>query len=303
MTRLQKKCLIAAAGTHLLLVVAVLCSGFIKPRPRPDPSDVLTVIPANLVDAAVKSGVRGAQPPPPTPIVQPPAPAPQPPPPQPQPQPEPPKPEVQPPEPPKPELQPEDLRPAELPEPKPVKKHEIRPDLTKVTRTVPKVTDNSAAEAKAKAEAEAKADAEADAKAARAAKRAAAARARAFEQAASSIRDNASSATSVDMPGTSTVAYANYSSVVLSIYTENWRVPDSTTSDDAIVKASVTIARDGHVIEAHIVDRCGDSSVDNSVQKTLDRVREIRPFPDDATDQERTYIINFNLKAKRQMLG
>ena len=27
MNRLQKKCLIAAAGTHLLVVVAVLCSG------------------------------------------------------------------------------------------------------------------------------------------------------------------------------------------------------------------------------------------------------------------------------------
>jgi len=293
MTRLQKKCLIAAAGTHLLLVVVVLCSGFIKPRPTPDSSDVLTVIPANLVDALVKSGVRGAQPPPPTPIVQPPTPAPQPPPPQ--PQPEPPKPEVQPPEPPKPEIQPEDLRPVELPEPKPPKKHEIKPELTVVTRTVPKVTDNTAADAEAEAAAKAKA--------AKEAKRLRAERVRAFERAASSIRDNASSATTVEMPGTSTVAYANYSSVVLSIYTEAWRVPDSSTSDDAIVKASVTIARDGHVVESHIVDRCGDSSVDNSVQKTLDRVRQIPPFPDDSTDKERTYIINFNLKAKRQMLG
>jgi colicin import membrane protein len=299
MTRLQKKCLIAAAGTHLLVVVVVLCSGFIKPRTQPDSPDVLTVIPANLVDAAVKSGVRGAQPPPPTPVVQPPEPTPEPP--QPQPKPEPPKPDVQPP---KPEIQPEDTRPAELPEPKPVKKHEIKPDLTKpdltvVVRKVPKVTDNSAAEAKAEAEAEAAAEA----KAAKAAKRLAAARARAFERAIGSIRDKASSATSVVMPGDSSVAYANYASVVVSIYNDAWRIPDSTTSDDAVVKISVTIARDGHVIESHIVDRCGDASVDNSVQRTLDRVREIRPFPDDSTDKERTYIINFDLKAKREMLG
>jgi colicin import membrane protein len=232
-------------------------------------------------------------------VVQPPEPTPEPP--QPQPKPEPPKPDVQPP---KPEIQPEDTRPAELPEPKPVKKHEIKPDLTKpdltvVVRKVPKVTDNSAAEAKAEAEAEAAAEA----KAAKAAKRLAAARARAFERAIGSIRDKASSATSVVMPGDSSVAYANYASVVVSIYNDAWRIPDSTTSDDAVVKISVTIARDGHVIESHIVDRCGDASVDNSVQRTLDRVREIRPFPDDSTDKERTYIINFDLKAKREMLG
>jgi hypothetical protein len=42
--------------------------------------------------------------------------------------------------------------------------------------------------------------------------------------------------------------------------------------------------------------------VDASVQRTLDRVKFIAPFPEGATEKERTYIINFNLKAKR-MLG
>jgi hypothetical protein len=37
------------------------------------------------------------------------------------------------------------------------------------------------------------------------------------------------------------------------------------------------------------------------VQKTLDRVQQIAPFPDGATEKERTYIINFNLKAKRML--
>jgi TonB family protein len=65
----------------------------------------------------------------------------------------------------------------------------------------------------------------------------------------------------------------------------------------------VTIANDGRVTEAHIVAPSGDSSVDNSVQRTLDRVRQLEPFPDGSTDKERTYIINFNLKARRQQLG
>jgi TonB family protein len=76
-------------------------------------------------------------------------------------------------------------------------------------------------------------------------------------------------------------------------------LPDTAANDEANVKVSVTIARDGQVIEAHIVERSGDFSLDASVQRTLDRVRDIAPFPDDAKDQERTYIINFNLKAKR----
>jgi hypothetical protein len=39
------------------------------------------------------------------------------------------------------------------------------------------------------------------------------------------------------------------------------------------------------------------------VQRTLDRVTKLEPFPDGSTDKERTYIINFNLKAKLQQLG
>jgi TonB family protein len=287
MNRLQKKCLIAAAGTHLLVVVAVLCSGFITSKPKPDDSQVLDVIPANLIDAAFNSGVKGAQPPPPKPIAKPPEPQPTPEPPKPvvvpQPKPEP----VAPPE----KIQPEDLKPAEIPEPKPKPKpHKIEVDLKPVVRKTPDV-DNAAAEAETAAKA-----------AAKEAKRARDARLKAIQNAARAIKENSSSSTSVDMPGDSTAAYANYASIVKSVYTQAWVPPDDTASDDANVKVSVTIANDGSVISAHIVGPSGDASVDRSVQKTLDRVSEIAPFPDGATDKERTYIINFNLKAKR-MLG
>ncbi len=283
MTRLQKKCFVAAAGTHLLAVVAVLCSGFITSKPKPDDSQVLDVIPANLIDAAFNSGVKGAKPPPPAPMVKPVEPPPTPEPPKPvvtpQPKPEP----VTPPE----KIQPEDLKPAEIPEPKPKPRHEIKPDLQPVVRKNTPATDNSAAEAE---------------KAAKAEKRLREARLRAIERATRAIKEDASSATTIDMPGDSTVAYANYASIVKSVYTQAWIPPTDTASDDANVKVSVTIANDGRVINAHIVGRSGDASVDRSVQTTLDRVREIAPFPDGTTDKERTYIINFNLKAKR-MLG
>ena len=282
MNRLQKKCLIAAAGTHFLLVVVLLCSGFISSKPKVDDSQVLEVIPAKLVDAMMQSGVRNAQPPPPTPPTPPPPPTPAPPTPEVK-QVEPPKPvePVKPPEPIEPVVKSEEPAP---PKPKP---HEIKVSLTPVVQKKTTEPDRSVAEARAEE---------------KAAKKLQAARIKAMQSALNTIKENTSSATTVDLPGNSTEAYANYASVVKSVYTQAWMLPDNAANDEANVKVSVTIARDGRVIEAHIVERSGDSSVDSSVQKTLNRVQEIAPFPDDATDKERTYIINFNLKAKR-MLG
>jgi len=216
MNRLQKKCLVATAGLHLLLVlVIVFGSAFFISRSKPDETQVLNVIPANLVDAAFNSGVKNAQPPAPTPVTKPPEPTPQPPAPKPVVTlPAPPAPtlvqrveKLFTPEPPK--LPPDESAPAEKPaKPQP---HKINVDLTKqVVRKVPKASpDTSAADARA---------------AAKAAKQ----RADAFASAARSIEKNASSATTVEMPGTGSVSYANYASVVKSVYEQAWTPPDDT---------------------------------------------------------------------------
>ncbi len=286
MTRLQKKCLIAAAGAHLLVLVAVLCSGFIRPTPQPDNTTLLDVIPANLVDAALNSGVKSATPPPmaipqpPSPPVQQAPPTPTPPPPTPKPQtlmdrvkeiltPE--KPPV------------DDTKPADNPTPKPPKTHKIEVDLTPVMHNVSKTTDQNAAQA------------------AREQKRLQDQRRKAFLEAARSIKENASSATSVEMPGTSSVSYANYASAVKSIYDQSWIDPENVANDTSDVHVSVTIASDGHVVSSRIVTPSGDSNMDDSVQRTLDRVTFIAPFPDGATEKERTFLIRFNLKAKRML--
>jgi TonB family protein len=301
MNRLQKKCLIATAGFHLLLVLTIVFgAAFFTSHSKPDETQLLDVIPANLVDAAVSSGVKNAQPPAPTPP-QPPQPVQPPQPPQPQPKPEPVKPPD--PEPVKPtpslvqkvekffepepkKLSPEALEPVEKPaKPKP-KKKEI--SLTTVVRKVPTVSHDTS-----------EADARAAAKEAREAKKRAAA---AFANAAQAIKENASSSTEIEMPDTGSVSYANYASAVKTIYEQAWTPPDDTASDDAITKVSVTIARDGSVTASRILNRSGDSKVDASVQRTLDNVNFVAPFPDGAKEKEKTFIINFNLKAKR-MLG
>ncbi len=301
MNRLQKKCLIATAGFHLLLVLAVIFgSAFFTEHPKTEDTQVLDVIPASLVEAAFNSGVKGAQPPAPKPMVRPPEPQPQvQPPPTPTPVSPPPKPAVTPPtlterveklfEKPETEKVPDDTKSAE-PAPKPVKsrpvkpKHEIKVDLTQVTRTTSTTTDTSAADA------------------AREARRLEKARLKAIAQVARAIKDNASSATEVEMPGSGSVSYANYASAVKSIYEQAWIPPNDTSSDDANIKVSVTISRDGSVVTSRILDRSGDAGVDASVQRALDRVTFVAPFPDGAKEKQKTFIINFNLKAKR-MLG
>ena len=273
MNRLQKKCVIATAGFHLLLLlVLVFGSAFFQPRPKPDDTQLLNVIPANLIDAAFSSGVRNATPPAPTPIVTPP------------PQPAPPTSVVQPtptptlmdrvekyfkPEPVKPTP---DLTPVE----KPAKSepHKIQPNLTPTVRTPPKnspTTDNSQQTA------------------------------RAINTAIRNLKKNLSPGTTIDMPGDSTVAYANYASVVKSIYDQAWTLPDSIANDVENVKVTVTIASDGTVMSARIIERAGDAPVDASVQRTLDRVTFIARFPEGSTDKERTYTINFIPKANRTL--
>jgi TonB family protein len=100
-------------------------------------------------------------------------------------------------------------------------------------------------------------------------------------------------------PGGGGPAAMNYASYVKKVYEEAWIPPDDTDSDDAITKVTVTIARDGSVSLSRIIRASGDGRVDASVRRTLDRVKFIAPFPEGARDKERTYTINFNLRAKR----
>jgi protein TonB len=267
MNRLQKKCVIATAGFHLLLLVILFVGpAFFNSKPKVDDSQVLDVIPANLIDAAFNSGVKGAQPPPPTPIVTPPRP-------QPTPTPPAPKPVVQPAPAPQPTLV-QKIEKIFTPEPvnlapKPVE-NTPKVNLNLVTRTAPKTS----TETKTKDNSQA------------------------AKNAAQSLRNQLSPRTTVDMPGEGSVAYANYDSAVLSIYDKAWISPDGMMGSEAVVKVKVIISRDGTVISAAIVELSGDPKVDQSVQQALNRVTQVRPFPEGAKEDQRTIEFNFRPRAK-----
>jgi TonB family protein len=275
MNRLQKKCVIGIAGVHLLLaVILVVGPAFFYSKPKADDLQVLDVIPANLIDAAFNSGVANAAPPPPVPVA-----PPQPPPPVPVVTPPAPVPEkVEKTEPVKPpdKLSPDSLKPVEKTSKAEPRKVQI--STQRVARIVPKnspAADNSQQQQR---------------------------QAQAIRSALRNLKSNLTSATVVDAPGSGSAAYANYRDVVGSIYYAAWTPPDDAANDDAITKVSVTIASDGTVITARIVTPSGDAGVDNSIQRALDRVTFIAPFPESAKEKERIFIIKFNLKAKR-MLG
>jgi TonB family protein len=123
--------------------------------------------------------------------------------------------------------------------------------------------------------------------------------ARAIRSALRNLKSNLTPGTTIDMPGNSSAAYADYGQAVKSIYDQAWSLPANIASDDESVIVNVTIASDGTVVSARIVTPSGDANVDASVRRTLERVKFIAPFPNGALAKERSYTINFNPKAKR----
>jgi TonB family protein len=299
MNRLQKKCMIAATGFHLLLVLLLLVGpGFFTRENTVPDAPVLTFIPYQTTDQNISGGgnKNGGSPPPapapapkPEPVVTPPtvqpehrveAPAPKP-----EPKPEP--------------------KPTPKPEPAPVKEVSKPKDddsftekvSTKPKHSKPKVSTEIVKRSDSDAQADARAKAQAEARAAAQARRAAIGK---LSHALDRIGENLSGDTSIELKGAGGggIPYANFLQGVKKVYTDAWIMPDGVKDDSATVSVSVTIGRDGSVLSSRIIRRSGDAAVDQSVQMVLDRVTRTVPLPASSDDNQRTVTINFNVKAK-----
>lgn len=290
MSRLQKKCFIGATSMHVLLLLALVVGPGFFTKPEAPSTPMIEVITLTATDAINSNpGTSGSsQPPPPTPkpvVVE-----------QKQPQADPPPPTPKPVEQEKPkEVEPPiDKRrttdPVEAVQDKP-KKPTVKTS-NKVVKLNPQRTQTN------KSADTSEADAKADAKAA-------AQRAKLFADAGKRIGSGLSSSTEIKLdgpPGNGGAGLANYGDIVRRRYTDAWVVPSDLTDDEATVKASVTIARDGRVISAEIVNSTGSQLAASSIQKTLDRVTTIGvPFPEGAKESQRTFTMTFNLKAKKSL--
>jgi len=283
MNRLQKKCFLAATGFHLLLLIILFVGpAFLSPGDKFKNLQTIDVIPANIIEGILAHGG--------SPDVKPPPPAPQPPAPQPQPQ------QLSPPQP-----QPEKIvKPEPIKEIKPQKpepdsleiKTEKKPRKPEVSTKI--VTRKLNSQPKTKTPSTSETDTQA---------RETRERRQAFDSTLRSLREGLTSTTSVGIPGEGGEAYAGYDVVVQSIYQARYDQEllgaGGIAGNHAEVEVSVTIARNGDVVSTRLVNPSGNPALNKLVQRVLDKVTFVRPFPAASKDQQRTFTIVFELKPKK----
>ena len=99
--------------------------------------------------------------------------------------------------------------------------------------------------------------------------------------------------------GPNAAAFLDYGQMMVRIYEQMWLVPPNLNDSLAIVGVTVTVARNGRVLEWQLPKPSGNSAVDKSVRETLQKVIQFEPFPASFREAQRTFNIDFNLKAKR----
>lgn len=293
MSRLEKKCFLASAATHGLLVgLFLLGSAFFTP-PRGKLDDLGPVLTfTRLTDLPINTGgYPNVQPAPAPATTPPPAPAPAVVPPQP----------AAPP-PPKAERTPEPPRAKEAARPREDDRPGLDPTRVKPTtssRISTNLVKRSSAElaaARAQREAQERAQRELASRNQRI-QSAAAALGNVVSRLGNNLSGPTVSAVEAFGPGGG-VAVSNWRAAVAALFEMAWTPPPE-VDGSATVKVSVTIARDGTVLSSRILSSSGDRALDRSVERVLREVTHVPPFPEGATDDRRTLTINFNHKSKQ----
>ena len=263
------------AGSFVLhtVIIALLVLGPVLLAKREEKVQVIDLIPSEIVDQILTPEVS----------VNPPAP------PQTKPKPTPPKPKPTPPKPkpvkitkPKPKPTPPKPKPVKITKPKP-KPTPTKPKPIIKVNLKPTIRRPDSSKAKAQQEAAERAR-KADAK-----------RQQSLNKSLNRLNNNLSSSTAVKAP-LGRLAAANYESLIRRKYMDATFHPGA-ISGDPVVKVRIVIARSGNVLSARIVNGSGVNSWDRSVQKSLDRVKHIGPFPKAISGAQKTFTLNFNSRS------
>jgi TonB family protein len=276
--------LVASTAFHsLLLLLLIAGAAFLPAKQDRFELPLLDVIPATLVDAALFGGGDPNANPPVAELPQ---------------QPAQPKPEPQPKSKPEPKPAPKPAsEPVREPAPKPAPTVTTKPPAEKPVEKPkpaparPKIEVNRNVRTKPPAEAPRRAESAQDDDQRRAAEQLA----ERLANSTSRLSKSLSSETTIRIRGPGGAAFANYGQVVISIYERNWLKPEG-IDRTVVVRAAVTIARDGKVISAQVTEASGNRIVDESVERVLGRVKFVAPFPEGSTDATRLFNLNFELK-------
>ena len=109
------------------------------------------------------------------------------------------------------------------------------------------------------------------------------------------LQTKLSGRTSVNVP-LGRYASANYESLIRRKYMDATIHPGA-ISGDPVVKVRLVIARNGRILSARVTGKSGVVSWDRSVQKALDRVKFIKPFPESMKGSQQTFDLNFNSRS------
>ena len=109
------------------------------------------------------------------------------------------------------------------------------------------------------------------------------------------LQTKLSGRTSVNVP-LGRYASANYESLIRRKYMDATIHPGA-ISGDPVVKVRLVIARNGRILSARVTGKSGVASWDRSVQKVLDRVKFIKPFPESMKGSQQTFNLNFNSRS------
>jgi len=276
MSRLQKKCLIASAALHGLLLLILVFGAALMPEDKASSVTRITFFdPSKITDGPSHGG--DSQPNPVVPVAPP------------QLQPQPPAiPPAQPPQtlpqntprlPPTPKTDEESFKPVK---PKTPPIDDFTPVDHPPVKTVASDNTSDAAAAKARAAADAQ-------------RRLANQINRGIGRLSSTLSKDTAVQMSSGADGGE--AAANYGDIVQSMYDAAWNQPAS-VDDSAVAIVSITIERDGRVSHHEIIKPSGNAAMDRSIENTLENVTVIAPFSEGSKDAERTYNIKFSLTAK-----
>ena len=109
------------------------------------------------------------------------------------------------------------------------------------------------------------------------------------------LQTKLSGRTSVNVP-LGRYASAKYESLIRRKYMDATIHPGA-ISGDPVVRVRLVIARNGTILSARVTNKSGVASWDRSVQKALDRVKFIKPFPEAMKGSQQTFNLNFNSRS------
>ncbi len=266
------------AGSFVLhaVIIALLVLGPVLLAKREEKVQVIDLIPSEIVDQILTPKVA----------ITPPAPTQT----KPKPKPAPPKPKPVKITKPKPKPTPPKPKPVKITKPKP-KPAPPKPKPVKITKPKPKIKVNLKPTVRRPDSSRVKAQQEA----AERARKADAQRQQSLNKSLNRLSSNLSGSTAVKAP-LGRLASANYESLIRRKYMDATFHPGA-ISGDPVAKVRIVIARGGNVLSARILNSSGVVSWDRAVQKSLDRVKHIGPFPKAISGAQKTFTLNFNSRS------